>query len=132
MSLYTKCIFCPKESTDGIRLSVMSRHTLNDGRTIDPRITLELYDEWQTILAPSPKLVGAYYRKEVPWEVFEKKYLEYLRTVRLQGEVEIIARRAFETDITLLCVEETPQYCHRRLLAQECQWHLPALEVLHK
>jgi len=38
MSLSTGCILSPRQESDGTRISVMSRHTLNDGKTSDERI----------------------------------------------------------------------------------------------
>jgi len=61
--LYTKCILSEREISDGIRISVMSRHTLNDGKTPDTRITKDKYDEWIKFLAPKSKLVRDYHKK---------------------------------------------------------------------
>jgi hypothetical protein len=36
--LYTKSIYKPKYLDDGLRISVMSRHTLSDGKTDDPKL----------------------------------------------------------------------------------------------
>ena len=44
--LYTKSIIKQKSLEDGCRISVMSRHTLNDGITIDSRILPDSFDEW--------------------------------------------------------------------------------------
>lgn len=63
--IYTKSILKPKEESDGIRISVMSRHTLNDGITSHPDINESSYDEWLKILAPSDQLVGDYYKRSL-------------------------------------------------------------------
>ena len=68
----TRCILAPKELTDGVRISVMSRHTLNDGVTPDLRITRKLYDIHLPLLAPNPRLIGDYYKRDLPWEDFEE------------------------------------------------------------
>ncbi len=44
-------------------------------------------------------------------------------------EVLNLALRAINEDITLLCKEDTPEKCHRRLLAEECKILIPKLEV---
>lgn len=62
--LQTKPILKDKSESDWYRISVMSRHTLNDWKTPDERITKECYDEWMPFLAPSGFLVWAYYRKK--------------------------------------------------------------------
>ena len=43
MSLFTKCILKEKENNDGLRISVMSRHTQNDGVKLDKRITSSFF-----------------------------------------------------------------------------------------
>ncbi len=128
--LYTKCIFKPKDATDGRRISVMSRHTLNDGKTPDLRITSKTYDEWMRELAPLPSLVGDYYNRGLPWIEFERNYIEFLGHISLL--VSNLAQRAVEKDLTLLCVEETTEHCHRRLLAEECQRYFPSLKIEHR
>ncbi|MAF99004.1 MAG: hypothetical protein CMH61_00170 [Nanoarchaeota archaeon] len=130
--LYTKCIFKEIELSDGIRISVMSRHTLNDGKTPDPRITPQCFDEWLQELAPPAKLIGDYYKRDLPWEDFERRYTHHLRTQSVSTLVQSLAERATLTDITLLCVEETTERCHRRLLAAECQTYEKSLEIHHR
>jgi len=115
MTLYTGCIYLPRSKTHGIRASVMSRHTLDDGITQDPRIID--YDEHLVELAPPPKLVGDYYRRGLPWESYEMEYRSFLG--KREAMLYLLAERAHEYDITLLCKEETPEFCHRRILAEE-------------
>lgn len=132
MTLYTRCILSPRDEKEGLRISVMSRHTLQDGVTPDERITLDQYDGWNRVLSPRPKLVGSWYRKEISWDDFAKRYLEYLHEQVISYHVETLAHRASNFDITLLCIEPSAEYCHRRLLAEECKWHYPDLRVIHR
>ena len=125
--LKTKSILYDKEDTDGLRISVMSRHTLNDGLTPHPEITNSSYDQWLQILAPPPKLIGDYYKRGLPWEQFEQKYLNYIRSANIQTEVQKLAEQSLDSVITLLCIEESPEFCHRRLLAEECKKYQPNL-----
>lgn len=125
--LKTKSILVEKEDTDGLRISVMSRHTLNDGITSHPKITDSSYDLWLPILAPPIKLIGDYYKRGLPWEQFEQKYLKYIQSSDVQIEVQKLAEKSLDSVITLLCIEDTPEYCHRRLLAQECKKYQPNL-----
>ena len=125
--LRTKSILAPKDISDGVRISVMSRHTLNDGKTPHPQITSASYDEWLSVLAPSATLIGDYYKRGLPWEHFEQRYNDYLRQTDTRKHVQQLAERSLETMITLLCIEETPDYCHRRLLANECTIYQPSL-----
>jgi uncharacterized protein YeaO (DUF488 family) len=129
--LYTKSILKEKLPEDGTRISVMSRHTLNDGKTPDSRITSEKYDEWIKQLAPPDRLVGSYYREEISWNYYEGQYRVFLSSSLVSEDVKNLAKRATLEDITLLCVEETAEWCHRRLLAEECQKYEPNLRVEH-
>ncbi len=132
MTLYTKCIFSTPSQEDGCRISVMSRHTLNDGATADSRITELSYTEWYRKLAPPPNLVGRYYKKELSWDTFAEKYIAHIRTPSIAERVRFLARRALSEDITILCVEETPEKCHRGLLAEECKRLEPRITVIHR
>jgi uncharacterized protein YeaO (DUF488 family) len=119
--LRTKSIRAPISPEDGMRISVMSRHTLNDGVTPDPLITPGTYDLWMKELAPSDLLIGSYYKRGLPWEEFAKQYLDFLRTPDSTVHIQALIHLIQEQTTTLLCIEETPERCHRRLLAQECQ-----------
>lgn len=127
--LRTKAIKAPiVRETDGLRISVMRRHTLNDGVTPDSEITKDLWDQWRIRLAPEPELLGDYYKRGLPWEEFEKRYLNFLEEKRVQDLLDLIID-ARKIDVTLLCVEKDPKHCHRRLLAEVCQELDPELEV---
>lgn len=114
---------------DGIRMSVMSRHTLNDGTTPDPTITPELFDIWYPELAPPPTLLGDYYKRGLSWAEFEDRYNEHLDLPAIDKALRWLARQAMSLDITVLCTEESPQQCHRRLLVARCKVLLPDLQV---
>jgi uncharacterized protein YeaO (DUF488 family) len=125
--LKTKSILKPKEESDGLRISIMSRHTLNDGITPHPKITKSSYDQWFRVLSPPVKLLGDYYKRALSWEKFEQGYIEYIRKAEIRIEVQNLAKRSLDSVITLLCIEESPEYCHRRILAEECKKYQPSL-----
>ena len=127
--LKTRCILRDRESPEEILISVMSRHTLNDGKTPHPRITPEKYDEWAKILAAPDELVGGFLRGSVLWEDFERRYLDYLKGDDVWKNVEDLAERGMKYDLVLLCVEDKPEHCHRRLLAEEAKRYRPDLEL---
>jgi len=129
--LKTKSILKEKEKSDGIRISVMSRHTYSDGITPDIRIKENLYEEHLQKLAPEQKLIGAYYKRGLSWNEFEKKYLEQLQTKETSDKVKKLAKRSLEEDITILCIEDSPEKCHRRILAEECKRYEPSLMIKH-
>ena len=128
----TKCILEPLGDYDGLRISVMNRYTLNDGITPDLRINDSSYDIWLPWLAPPNLLLGDYYKRELPWEQFEKRYRNYIEKPWIVNEIQKIASRSLNSDITLLCIEGSPEYCHRRILAEECQKYEPSLDIYIK
>lgn len=130
--MFTKSIIKEKEPNEK-RISVMSRHTKEDGITPDERIIEgETFDEWRKEFAPPANLVGAYYRNELSWEDFKKKYIEFLQGAEIKPKVESFAKRCTEETITLMCIEDTANRCHRRLLAEELQKYQPQLKIIHK
>lgn len=100
----------------------MSRHTLNDGVTIDPRLN-DSYHAWWKRLAPDGRTVGAYHRGEITWSVFESAYRE--RLITRSNDLLALAELSVDADVILLCIEENPEYCHRRLLAEELKRAFP-------
>ena len=130
--MYTKSIIKDEEPGE-YRISVMSRHTMSDGITPDKRIIEgEIFHEWRKEFAPPSKLVGAYYRSELSWEDFQNKYVEFLRGLEMKPRVESFAKRCTEETLTLMCIEDTADRCHRRLLAEELQQYQPELRIIHK
>ena len=128
--LFTKCILSEPVPEDGLRISIMSRHTLNDGKTPDVRI--KHFHRHLPSFGPSPNLIGRYYRKEISWDVFERNYLEQLRAPLKARAVKKFAMLALFADITVLCIEQSADHCHRRLFAEECQRHESELVVEHR
>ncbi|MDD2807956.1 MAG: hypothetical protein PHW95_05580, partial [Patescibacteria group bacterium] len=91
MALKTASI---KNQTSGLRqtlrISIMSRHTLNDGVTPYPEINMGSYDMWMTELARPPKLIGAYYRNEISWAEFAEQFNAYLLLARPQEVLQTV------------------------------------------
>ena len=73
----TKCIKDPIEPSDGIRISVMSSHTI-DGIIPDTEITENMYDLHIPELAAPKNLLGDYYKRGLSWSEYEIRYLEYI------------------------------------------------------
>lgn len=111
--LTTSCIL---RHNEGYRISTMSRHTLNDGRTPHPVITTKSYDLWMKEVAPPDALVASWYSKnannKIDWEHFEKYYRLYLQLPRQQEAIQEIIALAKEKLVTLMCIEEAPEFCH--------------------
>lgn len=130
--LRTKSILAAILPEDGKRISVMSRHTLSDGVTADERITDPSFDEHWSLLAPSAKLIGDYYKRGLPWDEFEEQFKKELESEEKVDCLEQLIAEAQVKQVTILCIEDTPQHCHRRLIAEICQKLEPTLQVLIK
>lgn len=117
--LKSKCILTDKEIEDGQRISIMSRHTLNDGKTPDPRIWDTSFDIHLPNLWPSPKLVWKYYRNEIDYTEYTKEYKESL--IIKQDAIKEIIKEALIKNITVLCIEESPEFCHRKIFVETAQ-----------
>lgn len=128
--LKTKYIIAKAENDDGKRISVMSRHTLNDGITTHPKITSKYFDIHMPELGPPLKLIGDYYKRGLSWERFESGYIQYIKRPDIAVKVQELARDAISSNITLLCIEDLPTHCHRRLLAEECKRYEPDLFLM--
>src|SRR3989339_1912449 len=104
--LYTKSIQAQKESTDGMRISIMRK----------PRGD---YDILIPALAPSELLLNSYHENKIDWNEYEREYLlEMHNNPDVKKILRFIINAASFTDITLLCWEETPKKCHRRLILE--------------
>lgn len=122
----------------GEYFSIMSRHTLADGRTPDPEIDCDVAQHLK-IFSPPDRLVGDWYGGKLGdhnRENFEKnfrpRYIDHLSSRELL--VRNLAERAINRDITVMCIEPTPQFgspllCHRRLFVEYSKILLPALQV---
>ena len=77
-------------------------------------------------------LIGDYYKRSLSWEAFEKRFIFHLGCPEIYVELEELVTLAIKSNVTLLCVEKTPEYCHRRLVAEACQKINPRLAVIIK
>jgi len=107
----------------------MNRHTLNDGVTPDAGIAPELYKVWLPQLAPPASLLGDYYKRGLAWEEFEDKYNNYLDVPEINDRLRRLIQIAKLATVTVLCIEDTPDFCHRRLLVERSSLIEPTLEV---
>jgi len=118
MAILTACILSNRSPADGVRVSVMSRHTLNDGITPDARIDSSRFDLHYPDLAPSPRLIGDYYKRALSWLDFEAKFREEMKQPKAISAMDKVIKMARKGNVTLLCIEEGDEMCHRRLLVE--------------
>ena len=79
------------------------------------------------LLAPSNELFTSYRGGDITWDEYEERYLELLAEREVTRELD----RALFAEAVLLCSEDTPERCHRRLAAEYLQRHWGDIEIIH-
>ena len=73
-------------------------------------------------LAPTKEILDAFKKKKGAWASYEPKFLELMRARKIEKKLD-----PSQLDgACLLCSEETPEHCHRRLVAEYLQRSGPA------
>ena len=78
-------------------------------------------------LAPTQAILDAYKKNGGNWEAYEREFLALLAQRRIE---ETLDRGLIEGGC-LLCSEASPDYCHRRLVAEYLGEKWGGLEILH-
>ena len=65
-------------------------------------------------LAPTREMLDAYKKQGGDWSVYERQFLDLLAHRRIEDHVP----RDIINDGCLLCSEDKPHHCHRRLVAE--------------
>ena len=78
-------------------------------------------------LAPTKEMLDAYRKEHRDWAIYEREFLALMdaRRVAKLGIKRIIANAC------LLCSEDTPDHCHRRLVAEYLRRHWGDVEITH-
>ena len=78
-------------------------------------------------LAPTKQMLDDYKKHGGDWSAYETRFLGLMRARRVEQTVarEIVA------DGCLLCSEDTPDHCHRRLVAEYLDRHWGGLDITH-
>lgn len=79
-------------------------------------------------LAPSEEILNAY-RESKNWPLYTA---QFQCLMDLRGIPDILDRASFEKQAScLLCSEDTPEHCHRRLVAERLAEHWSDVEIVH-
>lgn len=78
-------------------------------------------------LAPTQELLDAYKKKGGEWADYERRFLELMASRRIE---ETVVRDALN-EACLLCSEDKPTRCHRRLVVEYLRDKWGGLEILH-
>jgi len=91
------------------------------------RALLDIDYEHRVELAPTPEILDAYKKEGGRWEAYEEPFLKLLKERRVE---ETLSPRALR-DACLLCSEDPPDHCHRRLVAEYLKRHWRDVEIVH-
>jgi uncharacterized protein (DUF488 family) len=69
----------------------------------------------EPLLAPTQTLLDAYKKDGGAWADYERQFLALMAQRKVE---ERIPKDLFATPTVLLCSEETPHHCHRRLVIE--------------
>jgi uncharacterized protein (DUF488 family) len=78
-------------------------------------------------LAPTQEMLDAYKKQKGDWSVYEKQFLELMATRHIEDTVS----RDVLNEGCLLCSEDKPDHCHRRLVAEYLANHWPDVQTQH-
>lgn len=78
-------------------------------------------------LAPTKELLDAYKKQKGEWSVYEAGFLELMAARKIENMVS----NELLDGACLLCSEDEPIHCHRRLVAEYLGKYWEDLEIVH-
>lgn len=78
-------------------------------------------------LAPTQEMLDRYKKEGGDWHVYERQFLDLMRQRRIE---ETISKEAIAGGC-LLCSEDKPHHCHRRLVAEYLKARWSDVEIVH-
>ncbi len=78
-------------------------------------------------LAPTAEILDAYRKDRKGWPRYEHQFLKLLSERRIETKVT----RELMHEACLLCGEDTPNRCHRRLVAEYLRDHWGDVDITH-
>lgn len=78
-------------------------------------------------LAPSQEILDGYKKEGGDWKKYEARFLSLMS----QRHIEDRIPRDVIADGCLLCSEDKPEFCHRRLVAEYFKQHWGDVDIVH-
>lgn len=78
-------------------------------------------------LAPTQSMLDQYKKERGDWATYEARFLELMKQRRIENTIP----REMVADGCLLCSEDKPHHCHRRLVAEYLRQQWGDLDVSH-
>lgn len=78
-------------------------------------------------LAPTQPILDAYKKRKGDWLIYEREFLELMRERCIEDTIP----KDLLDNSCLLCSEDKPQHCHRRLVSEylKTMWH--DVDIVH-
>lgn len=78
-------------------------------------------------LAPTKEMLDEYKKLKGDWDTYEKRFLDLMEKRKIEERIpkEVIAEGC------LLCSEDKPHHCHRRLVAEYLKQHWGDIDISH-
>lgn len=81
----------------------------------------------EPLLAPTDEMLDAYKKGRVNWTEYESGFKKLMRLRKIEAKLE----RSMIDGSCLLCSEDKPHHCHRRLVAEYLRDQWGDLEINH-
>jgi uncharacterized protein (DUF488 family) len=78
-------------------------------------------------LAPTEEILDNFKKKKDSWDEYKRNFFDLM----IKRCIADKATDLFRDRDCLLCSEDTPEHCHRRLVAEHIQKYLADVEVVH-
>ena len=78
-------------------------------------------------LAPTQDMLAGYRKGQLDWDSYESRFLDLMRARRIEDTIP----REIVDGGCLLCSEDKPHRCHRRLVAQYLDDRWGGIEIRH-
>lgn len=78
-------------------------------------------------LAPTQDMLDRYKKDKGEWCDYEKDFIDLMK----RREIESSVPEHLISNACLLCSEEKPNHCHRRLVAEYLRSHWGNIEIIH-
>jgi len=78
-------------------------------------------------LAPTQEILDAFKKDKGDWGEYERRFVALMKERRIEDTLE----RDLLDGACLLCSEETPEHCHRRLVVEYLRDRWGGVEIVH-
>lgn len=79
------------------------------------------------VLAPTQVMLDQYKKEKGDWATYEKRFLQLMEQRRIEDAIP----KEVVTEGCLLCSEDQPHHCHRRLVAEYLKQHWGDVQIAH-